>query len=180
MLLICQICFQLATVFNQDIGSWNVQKVTNFNSMFQDSRFNNGESDSIKNWDVSNVTTFYQMFLRNTAFNQPIGLWNTSVATSMYAMMYGTTAFNQDISSWNVSNVTTFGDAINGFMYLKTALNYSAANYDALLNGWASRPVKPSCILHMGTIKRTTASDAAKAILIGAPNNWIITDGGLV
>jgi hypothetical protein len=62
----------------------------------------------------------------------------------------------------------------------KTFSNYSTANYDALLIGWASRPVKPNINIDFAAIKRTTASDAAKNILTSAPNNWTIADGGLI
>jgi len=62
----------------------------------------------------------------------------------------------------------------------KTNLDYSSANYDALLIGWASRPVKPNISINFGTIKRTAASTTARAILTSAPNNWTIVDGGLI
>jgi hypothetical protein len=41
---------------------------------------------------------------------------------------------------WNVSTLTT---TIN-FMENKTFNDYSTQNYDNLLIGWASRPVKPN------------------------------------
>lgn len=85
------------------------------------------------------------------------------------------TSFNQPINNWNVSAVTT----ITNFMLSKTNLNYSAANYDALLIGWASRPVKPNLSINFGTIKYTAAASAARAILTSAPNNWTIVDGGI-
>jgi hypothetical protein len=90
-------------------------------------------------------------------------------------MFSSATAFNQTLADWNVSLVTAF----TNFMANKTNLNYSAANYDALLIGWASRPVKPNININFNTIKRTAASTAARLILTSAPNNWTITDGGI-
>lgn len=226
--------------FDQNVGSWNTANVTDmlatFNCNYVDGVFNNGGSDTIKNWNTAKVTSMQQMLARQVLFNQPIGLWNTALVTNMAYMFYcekspgvtgifnqnisswnvgnvtnfagmferspfnqslnswntakatnmgdmfnGATAFNQSISNWNVSLVTTFvDDAIDGFMGGKTYNDYSAANYDDLLIGWASRPVLANKALNFNTIKRTSASNAAKLVLTSAPNNWTIIDGGLV
>jgi surface protein len=130
---------------------------------------------AIGNWDVSNVTNMLSTFQSATAFNQSIGSWNTSAVTDMRFMFNAATAFNQNIGSWNVSNVTAF----TGFMQDKTAANYSAANLDAIYNGWSSRTVQPNLGITFGTIKYTAASVAGRLILTSAPNNWTITDGGI-
>jgi len=101
--------------FNQDIGSWNVSKVTNFNSFLyhdngpQTNTFNNGYSDSIKNWNVSACTVFNNMFVR-CRFNQPVHLWDVSKAISMDGMFNGCTSFNNGYASgtanqlpWNIN-----------------------------------------------------------------------------
>jgi len=165
--------------FNQDIGGWDTQRVTNMNSMlYGTSAFNNGGSDSIKNWNTSNVTGMASMFQNTVVFNQPIGSWDVSKVTNMNGMFAFTgaaTSFNQNIGSWNVSNVTDF----NSFMIGKTTASFSAANLDAIYNGWSSRPVQPGEAITFQTAKYTAAGAAGRAILTGAPNNWVITDGGI-
>jgi hypothetical protein len=59
----------------------------------------------------------------------------------------------------------------------KTFNDYSTQNYDNLLIGWASRPVKPNLTISFGTIRRTSASANAITILTSSPNFWTIIDG---
>ena len=164
--------FQSATNFNQNIGSWNTSNVTSMSSMFyQATNFN----QDIGSWNTSKVTDMSGMFFQVAKFNQDIGSWNTSKVTSMTYMFYQATNFNQDIGSWNVSNVTNFGN----FMVGKTPATFSTTNLDAIYNGWSSRSVKTPINISFGTAKYTSAGVAGRAILTGAPNNWVITDGGI-
>jgi surface protein len=174
--------FQLQLNFDQEIGTWDVSKVTTMSNMFygifnSSTRgiFNNGGSDSIKNWNTSKLTNMSYLLQGQALFNQPIASWDTSKVTNMLQVFRNTIGFNQPLGDWNVSLVTNFSN----FMLEKTFSDYSAANYDALLIGWASRSVKPSISINFGTIKRTAASTAARAILTSAPNNWTIIDGGI-
>jgi hypothetical protein len=64
-------------------------------------------------------------------------------------------------------------------MSQKTFVNYSSTNYNGLLIGWTSRPVKPNISINFGTIKYTSAASAARAVLTGSPNFWTIIDGGI-
>jgi surface protein len=148
--------------FNQNIGSWDVSKVTSFNSMFALNNptptftsslflFNNGGSPSINNWNTTSSTRIDQMFRQAGGFNQPIG-------------------------NWRVSSVTNFAN----FMTDKSDADYSVTNYNALLNGWASRPVVSGRSINFGTIKYSVAASASRAILTSAPNSWTIVDGGQV
>jgi surface protein len=93
----------------------------------------------------------------------------------MSAMFRSATAFNQNIGSWNTSSVSNF----TNFMLGKTNLNYSTTNLDAIYNGWSLLTVQPSIVISFGTIKYTLAGQAGKNILAGAPNNWVISDGGI-
>jgi surface protein len=194
--------FNGAINFNQDIGNWDVSTITNFTGMFLVSSFNNGGSPSISawtintstnvnmyimfgvtpfnqpigSWNVSKVTSMQEMFRASGAFNQDISSWNVSGVTDMSLMFYDATAFNQNIGGWNVKNVNNF----TGFMSGKTFTDYSTTNLDAIYNGWSSLPsVKPNVNIFFNNIKYTLAGQSGKNILTGAPNNWVITDGGI-
>ena len=190
------------SLFNQNVNSWNVSNVTNFINTFAYCNFNqpldlwvlnisqpidmtgmfeanNAFNQNIGSWNTISVTIMRFMFDDCPTFNNDgdssIGAWNTSNVTRMDNMFFNATAFNQDIGNWNVSNVTNFTNFIAG----KTAANYSAANLDSIYNGWSSRPVQPNLSISFGTIKYTAAGQAGKDILTGAPNLWVIVDGGI-
>ena len=66
--------FQNANQFNQNIGSWDISKVTDTAAMFNGaSAFNNGGSDSIAKWNTSNLEIANDMFRKAASFNQPSG-----------------------------------------------------------------------------------------------------------
>jgi len=124
-------------VFNQNIGAWNVEKVTSLYGMFSNNTgFNNGLSPDINNWRPISCSTFVNMFSAATAFNQPIGNWSISASNiSMLQMFIGATAFNQNIGSWDVSKVTNMGL----MLYYASAFNNSGSN---TINNW--RPISCS------------------------------------
>ena len=110
-------------------SSWVVTNVTDMGAMFaRTSSFN----QDISSWNVSNVVNFVFMF-EASAFNQPIGNWNLGASSFFMAGMFlNATSFDQDLSDWDISNL---GNALN--MFSNTSL--STANYDSLLNGWATQ-----------------------------------------
>jgi hypothetical protein len=173
-------CFQ-DTLFNQNIGSWNVGSGQIFAAMFRRCPFNNGGSDSIKDWNMSSATTLGSsglgMFAESACtFNQPIGSWNVSNVTSFNSVFRNNPNFNQNIGAWDVSKASDFALFMSG----KTAANYSAANLDSIYNGWSALTfVNTGLTISFGTIKYTAAGQAGRDILTDPPNNWTITDDGI-
>jgi len=150
----------------------DLTNVTTMNTMFgRTTLFNSPIGD----WDVSNVTNMGAMFVLATSFNQPIGNWDVSNVTAMTGMFQQATSFNQPIGNWDVSNVNGF----LSFMAGKTDTDYSSTNLDAIYNGWSQLTLQPNLTITFNTIKYTSAGQAGKDILTGAPNNWTITDGGI-
>ncbi len=183
-----------ATAFNQDIGGWNTSIVTNMNFMFASA---DSFNQDIGGWDTSEVTNMSSMFSGNSGFNQNIGGWNTSKVTDMNFMFASANSFNQNIGGWDTSNVLSmsfmFSSAsafnqslgnwdISNVGFLDEMLSnsgLSTLNYDATLIGWESQAVQSG--LTLGATGLTYClSDAARTILINAPNSWTINDDGLI
>ena len=168
--------FNSCTNFNGNIGNWDVSAVTTINSMFLSATAFN---QNIGSWNTGVVTNMSNMFQSATAFNNggssSIGNWNTSSVDIMTSMFTSATAFDQNVGSWNVEAVTN----IVFFMSGKTAANYSAANLDAIYNGWSTQSVQPNLTISFGSIKYTAAGQTGRDTLDNAPNNWTITDGGI-
>lgn len=175
------------SVFNNggsaSIGNWvlNTTTAVSMSGMFNGARSFN----QAINWNTIKVTDMSGTFQNAIIFNNGlaslvVGVMSldTSSVLNMSAMFNGATAFNQNIGGWNISLVTNF----TLFMASKLSTTYSTSNLDSIYSsttGWASRPVKPNIVITFGTAKYTAAGSAGKAILTGAPNNWVITDGGI-
>ncbi|MGB4973212.1 MAG: BspA family leucine-rich repeat surface protein [Cyclobacteriaceae bacterium] len=155
--------------FNQDITGWTVDNVNDLSAMFENATMFNQD---ISGWDVSKVHDFNSMFGGATAFNQPIGTWtlNTISSIDMRSMFDGASSFDQDLSGWDVSQLTQAFNMLNHS-------GLSVSNYDNLLEGWASQPVKPNVQLSASGLFYCGAA-TARGILTSAPNNWFITDEG--
>ncbi len=186
--------FLEASSFNANISTWNVSNVTTMENMFgKATAFN----QPIGGWNVGQVTSMVSMFNEATSFNQDISSWNVSSVIDMVAMFYGASSFNQDIGSWEVQNVlgmdfmfteaSSFDQNLGDWNISKVGrlinmLNGSALstiNYDSLLIGWSKNTFNNSDInFGAGDVQYTPAAEAARAVLTGEPNNWIITDGG--
>ncbi len=112
--------------FNDDIGRWDVSSVTSMNGMFRNSpSFNNGDSDSINNWNIYSLTNAGDLFQYNNSFNQPINKWNMLGVTNSGGMFLGT-QFNQPLNSWNMSTVTNMAY----MFYNNSAFNQDISNWD--------------------------------------------------
>jgi surface protein len=73
--------FNFAPAFNENIGSWNVARVTDMNNMFY-------------------------TYPTSGTFNQDIGSWNVAAVSNMRFLFCSASAFNQNIASWNTASVT--------------------------------------------------------------------------
>jgi hypothetical protein len=192
--------FAGAANFNQPLGLWDTLSVTNMAAMFSTSSFN----QPIGSWDVGNVQNMSYMFDQNTEFNQPLNSWNTvSLQDASYmfrnatafdqplnswltgnvnfmsSMFQNATAFNQNIGSWNIENIFPI-TGLSAFMDGKTPADYSTANYDNLLIGWASQLGLPSNVnADFGTIQYTARASDERDFLIN-DYLWFISDGGIV
>ena len=97
--------FSRASVFNGNIGDWEVDNVTSMDQdMFSGASLFNG---NIGDWEVGNVTNMGQMFSGASAFNQNISEWEVGNVTDMGSMFYQASAFNQNIGGWDVSKITS-------------------------------------------------------------------------
>ena len=162
--------FQNNPVFNQPLGGWNTGSITNMFGVFSGCpEFN----QPLGSWNTGSVTNMTSMFSNTTKFNQPLDSWDVSQVTFMTSLFSGASAFDQDIGNWNIGAVTN----ITGFMSGKTPATFSAANLDAIYNGWSSRPSQSNLSISFGTANYTIAGGSAgRAILVS--RGWTIVDGG--
>ncbi len=104
--------------FNQNLGNWDVTKVTNFNSMF---RYNTGFTGAgLSGWNISGSNTdpvnMSEMFFYARAFNESLSNWEDGANSTMQyvtttnSMFEEADAFNQDLGGWNVSRVISFSE----------------------------------------------------------------------
>lgn len=90
-------------LFNEDISSWDVSRVTSMENMFRGARAFNQDLSS---WDVSRVVSMYDMFMNAASFNSDVSSWNVSNVISMKGMFNNADTFNGDLSAWDISQVT--------------------------------------------------------------------------
>jgi len=174
--------FMLATLFNQDISSWNVSNITNMSYMFSHAAAFN---QPIGSWDVSNVTTIQAMFNNATVFNQLLNSWGVSSVTNMQDVFNGASAFNQPLNNWNVSNVTNmsnmftfaqaFNQPLNGWDVSSVtnmgSMFYNTTAFNQNIGSWDISSVTNMSSMFAGVILSTTNYDA---IL----NGWATLDVG--
>ena len=199
-----QSCTSLTSINN--INSWNTGLITNMQAMFAScTSFNQALSFNTSSVQymtsmfasctvfnspftfVTSAVTDMQGMFKSSGFNQPliqgVNGWDTSSVTNMGAMFAFAYPFNQNIGSWDVKSVTedfdTPGSFGNTFMELKTPLNFSAANLDAIYAGWSSQVVNTGLKISFDPIKYTTLGGQAGKNILTNTYGWIITDGGV-
>jgi len=174
--------------FNQNVGSWDVSRVTTMYRMFG-YKFNNGSSPSISGWTTSAVTTMSYMFSSAAFFAQDINAWDVRNVTTMYNMFWNNSGsppwnFNGRIYDWQPLSLTSgSASGLAGFYNQPAIQAIPTVNYDQLLINWAALAGSlPSTITAgFGGSKYTGggAAEVARDYLTGT-KSWIISDGGTV
>ena len=136
--------FYLCSEFNNGdnsaaINDWNVSSATTMFGMFRESKFN----QNISSWDVNKVNSFQTMFYGLTLFNNGFAPgvenqlpWNinTISSVSMRSMFFGCLSFNSNLGTastpWNVSKVTDFG-----YMFANARV-FNNGNNSAAIDDW--------------------------------------------
>ena len=163
------------------IEDWNTTAVTNMRNAFAYAGVvTNTFNEDISSWDIGNVTNFNTMFYRSSAFNQPIGIWDTGSAATMYGMMWKASSFNQNISSWDIGLVTNVFRIVKNTSFITSNYDSLLIGWEATLQlAYPSGTGSPNLVLDSGSVQYTSAATTARESLI---NNFgtTITDGGLV
>ena len=165
------------TILPAGLARWNLLAVTSATDMFSQSPTFTGAG--VENWDVSSITDMSGMFVGCTSFNANLSAWDVSSLTLADNTFDGCAAFTgAGVSSWNIINVTSMLDMLS-------SSGLTTANYDAILIAWAalagaSPTIQSGVSFDAPPTQYTSAATASRAVLTGAPNNWSITDGGLL
>jgi hypothetical protein len=144
------------TSFNQDIGYWDVSKVTQMDYMFYQAKSFNQD---IGSWNVSNVKYTIYMFYQADSFNQAIGSWDVSNVIDMYGMFSGASSFDQDLGNWKLNPEVNLE-------YMLIYCGMSCENYDKTLIGWSKNPEIPeNRTLHANNLTYWQAKDARDMLI---------------
>ncbi|MEP0985692.1 LamG-like jellyroll fold domain-containing protein, partial [Ekhidna sp.] len=190
--------FRNASSFNAtDLTSWDVSGINDMGLMFSGATAFAGD---VSSWDVSNVVTMTELFRDLPSFNSDISGWVTTSASNMLGMFQGSSSFNRDLSGWDLNgvgntsfmffnassfdqdlslwDVTTISNMTN--MLSNTAT--SVANYDAILNGWASQSASLQVGVTLGVtgLGYSSAGAPGRDTLTTAPSSWTILGDQLV
>lgn len=119
---------------NNNIGGWDVSKVTDMERMFKGATsFNNGGSDSIKNWNTASLVNCYYMFYDCKKFNQPLDNFNFTNVRDISHMFFNCYEFNQNLSTWERPGATMQYITSQFFMFGK------CRKFNGAVNTWNTR-----------------------------------------
>jgi surface protein len=172
--------FSNCSAFNGNIADWVTTNFTNVKAMFY---YATNFNVNISDWDMSNVVTFGDaafgakngMFYNAASFNQPIGVWDTSSGLDFRNFLDLVPNFDQDLSNFQISQATQLGNIFSN------TVNFSTANYDALLIAWDAQ----GAMSYSGTVNfggsTYTLGGAAEAARTSLISKWggIIDGGGV-
>ncbi len=88
--------------FDEDISTWNTNKVLSMEGTFYGATSFN---QNINKWNTSKVTSMKNMFNGANSYNNPMNDLDTSKVITMEGMFMGATSFNFDISNFVMDNV---------------------------------------------------------------------------
>jgi surface protein len=164
-------CFRSCTALTtiNRINEWNTSSIATAVSAFESATSFNQD---LNNWDTSNMSQINSLFRNASSYNYSLSNWNTENVTTLSSTFSGANAFDQNIGNWKVSVVNNFSNVMLG----KTAATFSAANLDAIYNGWSSRLVLAIKSINFSTAKRTNASAEGRALLSRAYTTKTITN----
>ncbi|CAL2074510.1 BspA family leucine-rich repeat surface protein [Tenacibaculum sp. 190524A02b] len=124
--------FGTAKFTGANIGNWDVSKVADFNSMFENAVV---FSENLNNWNIGGnvigTIDMAAMFQGAAKLNSPLDNWDVSKVGNFIQTFLGATDFDQDLGSWDISSASDFTAMLN-FSGL------SPENYDKTLEGWGT------------------------------------------
>lgn len=184
--------FNRCPVILIDVSEWDLGAVTNIQGMFANS---NIVVPDTRNWSIGSITNISWVFTDTDEANPDVSLWDTSKVTRINRVFAYAIKAIPDVSNWDTRNVSIADEAfLNAPLanpdcsqweiplvttmvdFATNAPSFSTANYDAMLANFAGQTVQPNVPLN---VDAQYTDQAARDILTNAPNNWIITDGGL-
>ena len=153
--------FRDTGAFNQNLGPWGdkLGNVDSFEGMFEGSVFN----QDIGDWDVSHVKDMNRMFKDATEFNQDLSSWNVGNVENMGEMFKNATAFDQNLGSWNlISMKPSAGPSFDSMESMLDNSGLSPENFANSLIGWAGNVNSPDN-LRLGAADLTFCNQAINA-----------------
>ena len=120
-----------------DISEWNTSNVTNMDSMFSLTNFN----QDISNWDTSNVTNMDSMFYCCKFFNSDLSKWNVSRVKDMKYLFQDCPNFSANLSNWKVNgqvelfNTFNRSSAVEPRWYQKISRNREREAFKSIISG---------------------------------------------